>query len=361
MKIVTVAGIRPDFIRLSEIIRKLDAHGGCEHILIHTGQHFDKDLSGQFFEELDIRQPDINLLAGGGNHVAQLCNMLPKMIYFLSTLVDKREPHLIVFLGDSNSVLLAPFLKKEGYKIAHIEALMRSGDMRMLEETNRICCDSVSDLLLTYCSSYLPYSKNLFGKSVVVGNTIVEPTLKHRPYGTRQKSHILVDIHRPENFLHPERMQWILKTCKHIGEFEELPVLFLEFPRTLAALKKYDIKIEGIETIPLVGFKKHLQLEYDSKYIVSDSGTDQEQPALLNIPVFVPREYTERPLSYSTGCSRRLTKEMTPSIISFALEFMYESMNASWLYPPNGVTSDWIVNSLLDFLIKEEGKANVSL
>lgn len=349
MHIVTVAGIRPDFIRLSEIIRRLDS-SGCEHTLIHTGQHFDNKLSQVFFEELEIRQPDYNLGCGGGDHIDQMVKLVPAMRDLLAKIVDIREPHLVVFLGDSNSVLVAPFLKKEGYQIAHIEALMRSHDMRMLEETNRICCDSVSDLLLTYHKNYLLYASNLFGSTSVVGNTIVEPTLKHMPKEEQTQSHILVDIHRPENFKDPERMDKILRICSQLKAYEQIPVYFLEFPRTMKAIADYGLSVKNLDTLSLMGYKDHLKLQYHSKYIISDSGTDQEQPALLRVPVFVPRTSTERPESYSNSCSSLLSLYHSNSneYLDNYSRIMRGSMQNRWLYADDD-TSKLITDELLTF------------
>jgi UDP-N-acetylglucosamine 2-epimerase (non-hydrolysing) len=348
MHIITVAGIRPDFIRLSEVIRRLD-NSSCKHTLIHTGQHFDNKLSQVFFEELEIRQPDYNLGCGGGDHIDQMVKLVPAMRDLLAKIVDPREPHVVVFLGDSNSVLVAPFLKKEGYKIAHIEALMRSGDMRMLEETNRICCDSVSDILLTYHRDYLRYNVNLFGESYVVGNTIVEPTRKHMPTGEQTQSHILVDIHRPENFKDPVRLSAILGICEHIAKYEDIPLFFLEFPRTMKAIKDYGMKMPSFNTIPLMKYRQHLIVQYHSKYIISDSGTDQEQPAILGVPVFVPRSHTERPQSYFNSCSEQLILSCSsPKNMAASANKMRRLMNDSWLYG-NELTSEAIVDELLLF------------
>ena len=347
MQVVTIAGIRPDFIRLSEVIKKLDA-ADCQHTLIHTGQHYDDKLSQVFFEELEIRDPDYNLGCGGGSHVEQLCKVVPSLLKTLDEVVDKRSPHMVMFLGDSNSVLAAPFLKKEGYSIAHIEALMRSHDMRMLEETNRICCDSVSDLLFTYHENYLRYSNNLFGETTVVGNTIVEPTTKHMPKEDQTRSHILVDIHRPENFKDPKRMSRILEILCRLQVYENIPVYFLEFKRTLEHLKDFGLTIpKNITTIPLMGYKEHLKLQFHSKYIISDSGTDQEQPALLGVPVFVPRTHTERPESYIENCSMG----MNLNAVSYAgmtsdSEYMRNNMCTKWLMS-DAPTSEMIVRELI--------------
>jgi UDP-N-acetylglucosamine 2-epimerase (non-hydrolysing) len=157
--VMTVSGIRPDFIRFSEIFRKLDAHPNMDHVLVHTGQHFDKMLSGVFFEDLNIRKPDFYLSSGGlGKSHYEIVADATKGIIEQVIRRGGVKPDIILFLGDSNSVVASVGLKKEGFKIGHIEAGMRSYDRRMLEETNRIICDHCSDLLFTY---HLDYAANL--------------------------------------------------------------------------------------------------------------------------------------------------------------------------------------------------------
>jgi UDP-N-acetylglucosamine 2-epimerase (non-hydrolysing) len=211
--IVTVTGIRPDFVRMSEIFKKLDAN--FNHTLIHTGQHFDSMLSDIFFKELEIRKPDFNLKIGGPGkkHYHQSAELSVKLLDLFKS--RSAQTDLIIFLGDSNSVLASVPLKKEGYRIAHIEAGMRSGDKRMLEEINRTVCDHCSDYHFVYHEHYKQnlISENLPAQNMfVVGNTIVEVFDKHFDvaWGTSKNEYIVLDIHRPENFKYKERLQNII-------------------------------------------------------------------------------------------------------------------------------------------------------
>jgi UDP-N-acetylglucosamine 2-epimerase (non-hydrolysing) len=210
--VITVTGIRPDFIRMSEIFKKLDEN--FNHILIHTGQHFDRLLSDVFFDELEIRKPDYNLEIGGmgKEHFHQSADLSVKLI----ELIRKKNlnPDIILFLGDSNSVTVSVPLKKEGYRIGHIEAGMRSYDKRMLEEINRVVCDHCSDYLFVYHENYKEKAlregipeENIF----VVGNTIVEVANKLGYNGPRKRNTVLLDIHRPENFKYENRLRNIKK------------------------------------------------------------------------------------------------------------------------------------------------------
>lgn len=347
--IVTITGIRPDFIRMSEIFKKLDEN--FEHILIHTGQHYDKLLSDVFFDELEIREPDYNLNIGGPNkeHFHQTGELSIKLIELLRT--EKINPDLIIFLGDSNSVVSAVALKKEGYRIGHIEAGMRSGDKRMLEEINRIVCDNCSDLLFVYHENYKEKLKreNIIEGVHVVGNTIVEVASKHiELYEFKSDDRIILDIHRPENFLYKERLTNIIAYAKAMIPVFGLPIYMLKFPRTMKAIEEFEIDLGDIQSIELLPYKQYLKEVYHSKFLISDSGTAQEEPALLNTPVIVPRDFTERPESVENGCSFMLdvNSPSNPSWIS-SIQYLlnaYGSINTSWL--GYGTTSNMIIEIL---------------
>jgi len=307
MKILTITGIRPDFIRMSKIFKAFDDN--FEHILVHTGQHYDKMLSEVFFEELNIRKPDYNLEIGGigKEHYHQTAELSIKIIELLRN--ENIKPDLICFLGDSNSVVSAVALKKEGYRIAHIEAGMRSYDRRMLEEINRVVCDHCSDFLFVYHENYKQKALNegIDEKRIsVVGNTIVEVAeeLKLKLFWyVKKNEQIILDIHRPENFKYPIRLKNIIGYAHKVSKHFQLPVKMLNFGRTEEKLKEWEIELGNIELVPLMSYKKYIEAVYNSPFIISDSGTAQEEPAIFNTPVIVPRDFTERPESVETNCS----------------------------------------------------------
>ena len=348
-KVVTITGIRPDFIRMSEIFNKLDNSKWCEHILIHTGQHYDKLLSDVFFRDLQIRKPDFNLSIGGPGkmHYHQQAELGVKIIELFKE--QNINPDIVLFLGDSNSVLASVPLRKEGYKIGHIEAGMRSYDERMLEELNRKVCDHMSNILFVYHENYkkkamkegIP-SEKIF----VVGNTVVEPLLKmaKEPFKAGKK-HILLDIHRPENFKYKSRIESILKFSNYCIKTTKTPVKMLSFNRTMKHINNFKLDVGDVEIIDLMGYKDFVNFMQDCLFIISDSGTAQEEPALLNVPVIVPREFTERPESMNNNNSiivPALKKEKYDQIIKWATE--HTGMNAEWL--GEGDTSQKIVDIL---------------
>tara|TARA_R110001599_G_scaffold63083_1_gene175757 strand:- start:13278 stop:14345 length:1068 start_codon:yes stop_codon:yes gene_type:complete len=352
--VITITGIRPDFIRMSQVIKALDSADWCNHILVHSGQHYDNLLSGIFFEDLQIRKPDFNLSIGaaGKKHYEQQADLGIKIIECISK--NNLNPDVILFLGDSNSVLASVPLRKEGYKIGHIEAGMRSYDERMLEEINRKVCDHVSNYLFVYHENYRQkamkegISEN---KIFIVGNTIIEPLKNIADLSYKGKnSHILLDIHRPENFNYKSRLKSIIKFANLCHSKTGLPIILLRFGRTIKAIKDFNIDLGKIKVVDLMGYKKFIKFMQDSKFIISDSGTAQEEPAILNIPVIVPRDFTERPESVSNNNSRLLpvdSDKKHKSILEWALGSRDTSID--WL--GDGNTSNTIVE-----ILKEELK-----
>jgi UDP-N-acetylglucosamine 2-epimerase (non-hydrolysing) len=292
---------------MSKVFKALDDDPDIEHVLVHTGQHYDELLSGVFFDELDIREPDYNLAIGDGGctHYEQLGRVSTRLIELFKK--ESLHPHVVMFLGDSNSVGAAFPLKKEGYKVAHIEAGMRSGDKRMLEEINRIVCDHCSDVHFVY---HEDYKQNLLREGLpeenifVVGNTIVEPLSEIWEPSTPSNDYILMDIHRPENFKHSHRMSRIMLFANKCAERFGVPVKMVAWGRTLSALEP--LNMGNVELSPLMSYKDYIKAQWNSKFIISDSGTAQEEPSLMHVPVIVPRDFTERPQSVEHGCSYML-------------------------------------------------------
>lgn len=353
--VVTITGIRPDFIRMCKVFAELDKH--FHHVLIHTGQHYDTHLSDVFFQQLGIRAPDFILNTGkeSTNHFEQL-SYLTREIPALFRAHGIR-PDLILFLGDSNSAGVAFPLKKEGYCIGHIEAGMRSYDKRMLEEINRTVCDHCSDILFVYHEEYKKQvaleniTKNVF----VVGNTIVEPFRMFQSMIMKipkRKDMILMDCHRPENFKYPHRLRNILQFGNMCISTYGLPVKMLYFKRLQDAIQENQLELGSIEMIPLLAYQEYLDTVYHCRFIISDSGTGQEEPALLHTPVVVPRDFTERPQSYQYHCSVQLNANQLNHTDVFEWLDEMESgkriMDASWL--GDGTTSSQILHHLQDFL-----------
>ena len=352
--VVTVTGIRPDFIRMKEIFRKLDESDSITHILVHTGQHYDKMLSDVFFDELEIRKPDYNLGCGApGKEHFELADDITKAVIQLIR-EENLDPDLILFLGDTNSVVCTVGLKKEGYKLGHIEAGMRSYDRRMLEEINRTVCDHCCDMHFVY---HEDYKKQLLNEGIdtwgiwVVGNTIREvcdPIAEElRAQGPSRRDHIIMDIHRPENFKDRKRLAQIMVYANDYSHRYNVPVHMVSFGRTMRALSENHICINRVRPVPLMSYKQFLEAQYHSLFVFSDSGTAQEEAPLLGTKVIVPRDYTERPQSMNAGCSFMLGMDQRSFEESMAWLDQDGPMGLEWL--GDGKTAERIVR-----IIEEE-------
>ena len=211
-------------------------------------------------------------------------------------------------------------------------------------------CDLCSDFLFVYHDNYKYklQKENIVDGVHVVGNTIVEVVKKHMPSGPKRKDCIILDIHRPENFKYKNRLENIIKYANEMSKIYELPIYMLGFPRTLSMIEEFKIDLGNVTTIDLLPFKGYIDAVYNSKFIISDSGTAQEEPAILRTSVIVPRDFTERPESVLGNCSFMLDVN-TSNNSSWSDSQSWLLLNAdkrdtSWL--GNGTTSDKIIEIL---------------
>ncbi len=354
--IVTITGIRPDFIRMSRVFEELD--NNFNHIMIHTGQHYDDELSKIFFDELQIRKPDYTLSTGKSSttHYEQLAYLSTEIIGLLQR--EKINPEIILFLGDSHSATASLPLFKEGYKIGHIEGGMRSYDRRMPEEVNRVVCDYCSDEIFVYTPLYKErlLKENKPAEQIhVVGNTIVEIVKKYMPVGEKSKDYIVADIHRNENLSSAEQYNHILEYLDLLGERLDMPIKLVKFNRALKLIEENNLLADKkrIELVGPYGFLKYLDLQYNAYGVVSDSGTSQEECPLLKVPVAVPRNFTERPESLENGNSILVgettpVEEMTNKTIEFFENYSISDEQIKWL--GDGQTAKRIVEILKERL-----------
>jgi len=355
--IATITGIRPDFIRMKEIFRLLDS--SFRHVMIHTGQHYDDELSRVFFADLKIRQPDFTLATGQNSHTHyEQLSYLSKEIFRLFDR-EKLDPDLILFLGDSNSAMVSSVLFKEGYTIGHIEGGMRSYDRRMPEEVNRVICDYVSDHIFVYTPAYKErlMKENRPESSIhVVGNTITEIVRQYMPSGPRPKDYLVADIHRNENLSTPAQYHYVLQFLNAVGERLDLPVKLVRFSRAQRLIDEHRL-LDGLDRIQVVGpfgFLKYLEFQYGSAAVISDSGTAQEECPLLGVPAIVPRNFTERPESVEFGNSilvgeNRPLGDMVDDSIKFLESYCIDPAKIQWL--GDGHTAERIVRILKEELV----------
>jgi UDP-N-acetylglucosamine 2-epimerase (non-hydrolysing) len=295
MRVLTIAGTRPEWVRLSRIIPKLDK--ACDHILVDTGQNYDKNLRDVFLEELDIRQPDYELGAVGS--FGEQLGILSKK---LEAILLKEKPDVFLVLGDTNSSLGAIIAKRLGIKVVHMEAGNRCYDDKVPEEVNRRIIDHSSDILLPYTERS---RQNLLDEGIhssriyVTGNPILEVMNCYPSTRPETKEpYYLATLHRQENVDDPERLS------KFIQAFSMLDsrVLWSVHPRTKARLGSR-VMPKNVKVIEPVGFKKFVGLEKYAKCVLTDSGTVQEECAILATPVVTLRDSTERPETIEAGCN----------------------------------------------------------
>jgi UDP-N-acetylglucosamine 2-epimerase (non-hydrolysing) len=312
MKIMTILGIRPDFIRMSEIIKRLDSSPSVNHVLVHSGQHYSYAMDEVFFHEMALRKPDYNCSVGSGTHGEQA----GKVIYEAEKLILQEKPDLCLFLGDANPTLSAIAAAKANVKVAHIEAGMRSFDWRMPEEKNRIIVDHISDYLYVYTHRYKEHLL-LEGipenKIFVVGNPIVDIVNLYRDRAATQSSilqqlkltrgaYILVTLHRQENVDDSTVLAGLIQGLEKTSEALGLPIYFPMSYRTEKRLLESNITIPStIVKTPPIGFFDFLNAEQNAALIISDSGTVQEEACILQIPCVVTRMSTERPETIEVG------------------------------------------------------------
>lgn len=318
MRVLVVAGARPNFMKVAPILRALSG-AGHEALLVHTGQHYDARMSDSFFRDLGLPEPDHHLGVGSGSHAVQTARVMEA---FEPVLLETR-PEWVVVVGDVNSTLACALvtskLKQEtGSRIAHVEAGLRSGDWRMPEEVNRVLTDRLSDLLLTPSRDALP---NLLAEGLpedrvaFVGNVMID-TLFHQLEGARAlemparlglagRPYAVATLHRPSNVDSAETLEPILRALAEIHA-GQLPIVFPVHPRTRKQISVFGLEplLEGLTVLEPLGYSEMLSLTAGAALVLTDSGGLQEETTALGIPCITLREQTERPITVSEGTNR---------------------------------------------------------
>ncbi len=310
MKVMTVLGTRPEIIRLSLIIKKLDKY--CDHTLVHTGQNYDENLNEIFFNDLGIRPPDFYLGVKGDTFGEQI----GKIIIESERIINKVRPDRILILGDTNSGLVSIVAKRLGIPIIHMEAGNRCFDDRVPEEVNRRIIDHSSTILLPYTYNS---KNNLLREGIelnriyVTGNPIYEVinTYKediknsqiHRILNIKHQEYFLVTMHREENVDSEVRLTNILKALDILQKKYGFPIICSLHPRTKSKMQKFNLKVENkaIHLLSPFGFFDFISLEKSAFCVISDSGTVQEECCIFNVPNVTIRDVTERPETIECG------------------------------------------------------------
>lgn len=304
LKVVTVVGTRPEIIRLSSIINRLNKSKSIDHYLVHTGQNYDKNLNEIFFKDLEINKPDFYLDAAKGSANLTIGEILLK----IDPILDKINPDAMLILGDTNSCLSSIAARKKKIPIFHFEAGNRCFDFRVPEETNRRLVDHISDINLTYSSNA---SQNLLNEGIPadriikIGSPMYEIIQKNLKKIQNSKilstlklsreKYFLISCHREENINSTLNFNKLIKTLNTISEVYEMPVIFPVHPRTKKIITDKAPKLnKNIRLIDPVGFIDYNQLQINSFLVLSDSGTISEESSILNFRALNIRETHER-------------------------------------------------------------------
>ncbi|HEX2722429.1 MAG TPA: UDP-N-acetylglucosamine 2-epimerase (non-hydrolyzing) [Gemmatimonadaceae bacterium] len=311
MKLVHVVGARPNFPKLAPVFRAGCAATRVEQLVVHTGQHYDDALSGSFFRDLGIPEPDINLEVGSATHAVQTARIMER----IEPLLHSERPDWVVVYGDVNSTAAAALVaSKLGIRIAHVEAGLRSGDRTMPEEINRIVTDRLADLLLTPsedANAVLRSEGEPDDEIVFVGNVMVDSLLhaldRACNSGARERlradgRHVVVTLHRPSNVDVETRLRTLSESLSQIAA--ERTVLFPAHPRTRAKLRTAQIRLDGIQLIEPLSYLEMIDVVVGAHAVVTDSGGLQEETTALGVPCFTVRDTTERPITITEGTNQ---------------------------------------------------------
>lgn len=310
LKVMTIAGTRPELIRLSEIIKKADRY--FDHIFVHTGQNYDARLNDIFYEDLGIRRPDYYLGVAGNNLGETMGNIIARSY----TLMEEIRPDALLILGDTNSALTAISAKRLKVPIFHMEAGNRCFDENLPEETNRRIVDHISDVNLPYTEHARRY---LIAEGVrkehiyVTGSPMREVILAHQAeinrsdvlerLGIQEKGYIVLSAHREENIDHEARFESLMNAVNAMAETYQMPIIYSLHPRSARYVKERDFQFHPlVRAMPPFNFTDYSALMRHAFCVVSDSGTMPEEAAVSRFPAVCIRTSTERPESLDKGC-----------------------------------------------------------
>jgi UDP-N-acetylglucosamine 2-epimerase (non-hydrolysing) len=313
--IYLVAGARPNFMKLAPLVRALDQHAAAlTYRIVHTGQHYDREMSDVFFDELGIPKPDFHLEAGGGSHAQQTA----KVMVAFEELCQRKRPDLVLVVGDVNSTLACSIVaKKLGILVAHVEAGLRSGDMAMPEEINRLVTDAISDWFFVtepsgrdnLLAEGKPASVVHYVGHVMVDNVFFQrdklvaapPALvESTAYKATHARYGVVTLHRPSNVDNKETFTRVASALRTISD--ELPLVFPVHPRTRGNLESFGIDLgPRVSLLPPLAYMEFLNLWRDATVVLTDSGGLQEETTALGVPCLTLRENTERPVTVTEG------------------------------------------------------------
>lgn len=357
-RIISVVGARPNYMKVAPLQRAF-ARYGCwvEHFIVHTGQHYDAEMSEIFFAELELPKPAVFLGVGSGTHAQQTARI---MLAFEPVCLEMR-PQLVIVVGDVNSTLACALTAvKLGIPVAHVEAGLRSFDRRMPEEINRVATDAIADYFFVTEPSGVENLRRegaAAERIFLVGNPMIDslvfalPKAQQHPIrerlGVRPAQYVLVTLHRPSNVDHPEQLEALLGVLAELAQWRT--VVFPLHPRTQQAIERFGLAdyLRHFCALPPLGYVEFLALMVEADFVLTDSGGIQEETTYLGIPCLTLRTATERPITCQIGTNRLVPPE--PDAVRAALEALRRGERPVGEVPPlwDGHAAERIAQSIL--------------
>lgn len=369
IKVLLVVGARPNFMKIGPLLSAISKHNSTEEsgdtkidpLLVHTGQHYDTLMSDAFFQDLNIKAPDVNLEVGSGSHAVQTAEI---MIRF-ETVCLREKPDWVIVVGDVNSTMACTLVAtKLEIKVAHIEAGLRSFDRSMPEEINRLVTDVLADLLFTPSEDA---DQNLLREGIPaerikrVGNIMIDTLTialekaralaPFKQYGFEEKTYVFVTLHRPSNVDDRDSLERIMQGLATLSQ--RLPVIFPLHPRTEKNLMQYGLLPESnqypnLKLCEPVGYFESIGLADKASFVLTDSGGLQEETTFLKVPCLTLRSNTERPITITVGTNKLTTLGTLQDDIDRILEGRHANSKIPELW--DGHTSERIIKTLTDEL-----------
>jgi UDP-N-acetylglucosamine 2-epimerase (non-hydrolysing) len=363
LKIVNIVGARPNLMKIAPLMRAYAEREEIEPLLVHTGQHYDANMSDLFFRQLGIPEPEINLGVGSASHAVQTAEIMRAF----EPVVLEHQPDAVLVVGDVNSTIACGLVAvKLGVKLIHVEAGLRSFDRSMPEEVNRLLTDAISDLL--FCSEPSGV-ENLRREGIaeekvhLVGNVMIDTMLRHRERAERSTilddlgleagGYAVLTLHRPSNVDDPAVLGKLLDALEVVQR--DAPLVFPAHPRTRANLKRFGLadrvaSLKGLRLLEPVGYLDFLKLLASARLTLTDSGGIQEESTILQVPCLTLRENTERPVTVEMGSNRLVGQD--PERIVAAYRQVVEQGVGALKTPPlwDGRAAERIVEVLVEAL-----------
>ncbi|HRJ17096.1 MAG TPA: UDP-N-acetylglucosamine 2-epimerase (non-hydrolyzing) [Saprospiraceae bacterium] len=362
MHLTLIAGARPNFMKIAPIIRAIEraqaAGADIAYSLVHTGQHYDRNMSEQFFEQLGIPEPEANLGAGGGTQAEQTAAIMVGFEQYLMA----HPTDLVVVVGDVTSTLACSITaKKLNIRVAHVEGGIRSGDWTMPEEINRVVTDSISDYFFTTsetANGHLRRAGVPEDRIYFVGNTMIDSLLSNMPRlrqpdiwtaaGLSEQSYFVLTLHRPANVDDPAQLKALIEAI--LEHSKDLPIVFPVHPRTAKNLPAEASASKRLLLTGPMGYLEFIYLVRHAKAVITDSGGITEESTVLGVPCMTLRDNTERPETIDMGTNELLGTD--PAAIAPAMQRLFAGQWKKGVVPPlwDGKAAERMVRCLLEII-----------